>query len=116
MIRALVLTKSLRVKKHIYFNPVKLMVHDSHFANGKQKVVGDILLAEQESKLSLKPFSLFLAGSRNKYKGLCYTGNRSGGIGLRRVLAFTLHEIGTHCRHGSKAQNLTYILKKRRLC
>ena len=33
------------------------MVHDSHFANGKQKVVGDILLAEQESKLSPKPFS-----------------------------------------------------------
>lgn len=56
MIRALVLTKSLRVKKHIYFNPVRLMVHDSQFANGKQKV-GDILLAEQESKLSPKPFS-----------------------------------------------------------
>ena len=31
-------------------------MHDSHFANGKQKV-GDILLAELESKLSPKPFS-----------------------------------------------------------
>lgn len=57
---------------------------DSHFANGKQKV-GDILLAELESKLSPKPFSC-LAVSRNKYKGLCCS-ETSGETGLRRAFA-----------------------------
>lgn len=90
-------------KKKFNLNPVRYMVHDSHFADGKLKS-GDILLTKLSNgdfKRSLKSFLTCLIGSK-KIKKAYVTLNRSEEIGLRMTLALTLSETGTYCRHWSR--------------